>query len=106
MLLLVAVPMLVEVIKVVVVPIALLVEVVEVQVMSMSVLETVAVSSQQHALVFIVVLGSTVAVYLVDGHLLLWRGGRSGRGGRDTKGGRAGLDKLELTGKLRVAAVL
>lgn len=91
-LLLVTVPVLVEVVKVVVVPIA--------------VPMLMAVPRQQHGLVFVVVLGSAVAVYLVDGHHLLGRGGRGGRGGRDTKGGRAGLDKLELTGRLRVAAVL
>ena len=80
--------------------VALLVEVVEVQVMLMALLEALAVPSQQHALIFVVVLGSAVAVYLVHGHHLF------GGGRRDTKGGRTGLDKLELTGRLRVATVL
>lgn len=102
-LLLVAMAVLVGVIKVVVVPMVLLVEVVEVEVVSMSVLVAFAVPSQQHALVLVVVLGSAVAVDLVDGHHLF---GRGGLGGRDTKGGRMGLDKLELTGRLRIATVL
>lgn len=104
-LLLVAVAVLVEVVEVevVVVSMALLVHVVEIQVMLMLVLVAFAVPSQQHALVLVVVLGSAVAVYLVDGHHLF---GRGGRGGRDTEGGRTGLDKLELTWRLRVAAVL
>ena len=90
----------VDVLLLLLVAVALLVEVVEVQVMLMAFLEALAVPSQQHALIFVVVLGSAVAVYLVHGHHLF------GGGRRDTKGGRTGLDKLELTGRLRVATVL
>lgn len=63
----------------------------------MPVLVALPVPRQQHALV-IIVLGS--AIDLVDRNHLL------GRGGRDPKGRRRRLDELELTRRLRCAAIL
>lgn len=88
-LLLVAMPVLVEVIQFVVMP--------------MDLLLTLGMPGHLHALGLVVVLGAAIAVYLVDGHHLL---GRSGRGGRGTERGRKGFDKLELTGRMRIMTIL